>query len=111
MADRISGLIVAALDGLSARQAATAENIANANSPGFRPLRVTFEQALADAAGRSDTAVRAVRARIQGAPAGETVRTDLELATATATASRYSALVELLNRRMQMEALAVTGNQ
>lgn len=111
MADKISGLIVAALDGLSVRQAATAENIANANSPGFRPLRVTFEQALADAAGRGEAAIRAVRPRIEGAPLGEPIRTDLELATATATASRYSALVELLNRRMQMEAIAVTGNQ
>ena len=111
MADRISGLIVAALDGLSARQAATAENIANASSPGFRPLRVTFEQALANAAGRGETAIRAVRPQIEGAPIGETVRTDLELATATATASRYSALAELLNRRMQIESIAVTGNQ
>lgn len=111
MADSISGLIVAALDGLSARQAATAENIANANSPGFRPLRVTFEQALASAAGQGPPAIRAVRPRIEGAPLGETVRTDLELATATATASRYAALAELLNRRMQIEAIAVMGNQ
>ena len=111
MADSISGLIMASLDGLSARQAATAENIANASSPGFRPLRVTFEQALMSAAGRGDTAVCAVRPAIVGAPPGETVRTDLELATATVTASRYSALAELLNRRMQMEAIAVTGNQ
>ncbi len=111
MADSISGLIVAALDGLSARQSATAQNIANANSPGFRPLRVTFEQALAQAAPRGEAAIRAVRARMEGAPAGETVRTDLELATAAATASRYSALAELLSRRMQLEAIAVTGNQ
>lgn len=111
MADSISGLIVAALDGLSARQAATAENIANANSPGFRPLRVTFEQALANAAGGGEAAIRAVRPQIEGAPPGETVRTDLELATATATASRYSGLAELLNRRMQLEAIAITGNQ
>ncbi len=82
MADRISSLIVAAMDGLSARQLATAENIANASSPGFRPLRVTFEQALAAAAPRGEDAIRAIRPRIEGAPPGETVRTDLELATA-----------------------------
>lgn len=111
MSDSISGLIVKALDGLSARQMATAENIANASSPGFRPLRVTFEQALAEAAGRGEAAVRAVRPRIEGAPAGEPVRVDLELATAQQTAGRYAALTELLNRRMQMEAIAVTGNQ
>lgn len=111
MADPISSLILATLNGLSARQAATAENIANASSPGFRPLRVTFEQALADAAPRGEAAIRAVRPQIEGAPLGEGVRTDLELATAQATASRYGALAELLNRRLQLESIAVTGGQ
>lgn len=111
MAQIIAGLIVKALDGLSARQLATAENIANAGSPGFRPLRVTFEQALAAAAPRGEAAIRAVAPRIEGAAPGEPVRVDLELATASQTALRYAALSELLSRRMQLEAIAVTGNQ
>ena len=111
MAEITSALIVKALDGLSARQVATAENIANAGSPGFRPLRVSFEQALAAAAGRGEGAVRAVQPRTEGSPLAEPVRVDLELATATATAGRYSALTELLNRQLQIEALAITGGR
>jgi len=106
-----STLIVKALDGLSARAAATAENIANANSPGFRPLRVTFEDALAAAARGGEASVRAVEPRTAGAPAGERVRVDLELATASATALRYSALTELLGRQLQIETLAITGER
>jgi len=111
MAEITSSLIVKALDGLSTRQIATAENIANANSPGFRPLRVSFEGALAAAARRGDGAVRSVRPDIEFAPVGEPIRLDLELATAQTTALRYAALTELLGRQMQIEAIAITGNQ
>jgi len=110
MAEITSAIIVKALDGLAARQVATAENIANANSPGFRPLRVSFEQALA-AARDSAAAVQAVEPRIGLAPAGETVRPVLELATAQATAGRYGALTDLLNRQLQLESLAITGER
>ena len=44
-------------------------------------------------------------------PAGETVHLDLELATAQATTGRYGALTDLLNRQLQMEALAITGER
>jgi flagellar basal-body rod protein FlgB len=111
MTEISSALIVKALDGLSARATATAQNIANANSPGFRPMRVTFEDALATAARGGATDVRAVQPRFEGASTGEPVRIDLELATASATALRYSALTELLGRQMQLESLAITGDR
>jgi flagellar basal-body rod protein FlgB len=111
VAEISSALIIKALDGLSARAVATAENIANANSPGFRPLRVTFEGALAAASRGGESAIQAVQPRTVGAVTGEPVRIDLELATASATAMRYSALTELLGRQMQIEALAITGDR
>ena len=37
-------MITKALDGLWARSLATAQNVANANSPGYRPVRVTAAQ-------------------------------------------------------------------
>ena len=110
MSEITSTLIVKALDGLAARSLVTAENIANGGSPGFRPLRVSFEQALA-AAARGEGRMEAVRPAIEAAPAGEGVRVDLELATASATALRYSALTELLGRQMQIESLAITGGR
>jgi flagellar basal-body rod protein FlgB len=38
-----------ALDGLELRARVTADNVANAELPGFRPSRVSFETALSDA--------------------------------------------------------------
>jgi flagellar basal-body rod protein FlgB len=109
-----SSLMIKALDGLSTRAEATAQNIANANSHGYRPIRVTFEQALTQAARSGPAAVNALRPQVEADP--EAVlrpdgRVDLELSTEATTASRYAALVEILNRRLQIDALAITGGR
>lgn len=108
-------LTLRALDGLSARAEATAHNIANAQTPGFRPLRVSFESALAEAAQHGPAAVAQVRPQIETSPldltTGEGVRLDQEMATASATALRYSALVEVLDRQMQISRLAISGGR
>jgi flagellar basal-body rod protein FlgB len=105
-------IILKALDCLSLRAAVSAENIANAGTPGYRPLRVSFEKALIKAAGAGRAAVKALQPQIEQAdasgPAG--LRLDLEVATASATAMRYAALVEILNRRMQQDSQSVSGN-
>ena len=107
-------LINKALDALSARYLATADNIANANSRDFRPLRVSFEEALKSAAGRGPDAVRAMRPEVQRAepgPMGSEMRLDLELATASETAMRYAALLDLLGRQMQISRTVIRGGQ
>lgn len=105
-------LLIKELDGLSARAVATAQNIANANTPGYRPLRVSFEQALAtaDADGSANAATPPVLVDSIpfGARDGE-LRLDMELATASATAQRYGALVDVLDRQLQLQSLAITG--
>ena len=102
-------LLLKALDGLSARSAATAENIANAGTDGYRPVRVRFEEALARAASGGPAAVEAVVPRLQQAVGGEPLRLDLELATASQTAARYTALIDLLSRQLQIQSLSITG--
>jgi flagellar basal-body rod protein FlgB len=107
-------LMIKALDGLATRQVATAENIANASTPNYRPLRTSFEQALKDAAAQGDDAVQAVTPKIEQAVAGTPdaeLRLDMEMATASGTSGRYGALVSLFNRQLQIESLAITGNQ
>ncbi|MFC8923851.1 flagellar basal body rod protein FlgB [Cellulosimicrobium sp. NPDC057127] len=48
MFDSVTSLALqSALDGLSARQRAIAENVANINTPGYTARRVQFEEALA----------------------------------------------------------------
>jgi flagellar basal-body rod protein FlgB len=107
-----AAVILKAMEGLSARVAVSSENIANANTPNYRPLRVTFEAALASAAGRDEAAVRAVRPTIIHAsdPDHEGLRLDLELANQSSAAGRYSALVEVLNRQLEIQGLATMGN-
>ncbi|HEX7753425.1 MAG TPA: hypothetical protein VF440_13615 [Novosphingobium sp.] len=107
-------LLLKALDGLMLRAEVTAQNVANAQSPGYRPLAVNFEAALRAAATKDSAHVARVAPRIVPAfdSAGRPeMRLDLELATASATAGRYAALTELLNRRLQLEALAVSGTR
>lgn len=109
-----TAIIMKALDALSMRATATAQNIANANSPGYRPIRVTFEEALRAAAPGGLAPINAVQPQMVAAVDAEgrrALRLDLELATATSTAGRYGTLIELLNRQLQMDALAVSGNR
>jgi flagellar basal-body rod protein FlgB len=114
MDSRISAIISKALDGLTLRAQATAQNIANANSPNYRPMRVSFEDELKAAAQHSDDAVRSLRFRM--AQAIETdgdpkQRIDLELASASETALRYGALVDVLSRELQLQRTMIRGGQ
>lgn len=46
LSDATGRILAAALDGLAAREAAIAANLANIDTPGYRPLAVDFETAL-----------------------------------------------------------------
>ncbi|PTS90568.1 hypothetical protein DBR17_01200 [Sphingomonas sp. HMWF008] len=113
--DAITPLIInKALDGLSLRQQATAQNIASASSRDFRPLQVSFEESLKTAAANGSEAVRDLDLRITSAPVaalGGEPRLDLELATASETAMRYAALLDVLGREMQIVRTAARGGQ
>lgn len=117
--DLIAAITSKALDGLYARQTATAQNIANANSVNYTPVRVSFEDALRDAAtahaGDTDadrlSRIRAVTARLDTPLPIDTngVRIDDEIASASETSARYAMLVGLLDRTMQIQQLAIKG--
>lgn len=110
--DPISQVLIGkALDGLSLRAVATAQNVANAGSPGYRPVRVSFEEALRSAANGGTSAIGSVAPRIESDPHAGEVRTDLELATASETAMRYAALVDLLGRQIQISRTVIRGGQ
>lgn len=113
--DELSSLLITkALDGLAMRASAISQNISNANSPGYLPIRVSFEDQLRGAAGAGNDAVRAVQPQFQRVIASgidAELRIDLEMASASETALRYSALVDVLSRQMQISRLVVTGGQ
>jgi flagellar basal-body rod protein FlgB len=113
MASQTSDLIMKVLDCLSERATVTAQNIANAGTPNYRPLRVTFEAALKAAVGQGPAAVKAVKPQVERDPdpANADLRLDKEVATAQATSLRYAALIEILNRRHQIDALPTSGSR
>lgn len=113
--DPVTSILIAkALDGLHARQKVTAENIANAGTPDYRPLAVSFEDNLKTAADKGAAAIAAVEPRTHLAPAaaiaGE-LRLDLEIATAAQTSMRYGALIDLLGRQMALHRAVVAGGR
>jgi flagellar basal-body rod protein FlgB len=109
----ISAILTRALDGLALRAVASAQNLANVNSPGYRPLAVSFEAELKAAAGRGEQAVRSLplAMRPTAPAAGHKVRMDLELETQSETAMRYGALVDLLARELELQRTVIKGGQ
>ena len=103
-------LVSSALDAAALRHQAIALNIANANVPGARPVRVAFEQLLADlparlaSGGSVDTAE--VPAALLTVGAGE-IAVDEEMAALSSNSLHYHALTRALSRHLGILALAV----
>ena len=91
-----------ALDGLAARQRATADNIANINTPGFLAARVDFEDALRSAVTRgSGSAATTVSQSV--APTredGNNVNLDAETLTSVDTQLRYQLLTQAASGKL-----------
>lgn len=107
-------MIAKALDGLTTRAAVIAQNIANVNSQSYAPKKVSFEAALGEAAKIGPNAVAKVEPQVSLVDAKfgtSDIRLDLEMASASHTAMRYAALVDMLNRQMQLTRLAIRGGQ
>ncbi len=114
MASIASIVIAKVLDGLSARQAATAQNIANGNTDRYRPVRVTFEDSLRAAVAKGPMAIAQVtpQTELQPVPAfGSEMRIDLEVATASQTAMRYGALITVLESRSALMNAVISGGR
>jgi len=114
----IHAVIAKALDGLYVRQAATAQNIANAGSDQYTRLEVTFEGALRDAltAGTYDpmqTLEKVAHVDPAIIPVGlggsNDVQIDQEIASASETSARYALLIGMLDRSLQLNQLAIRG--
>lgn len=109
-----TAIISKALDGLTVRSEAIARNIANANSEGYQPIAVKFEHSLLAASKGSLADVRAVEPTIvqtNQSDGSDGTRLDLEMANGSQTALRYSALVDVLSRQIQIHHALVRGGQ
>ena len=113
--DRIQGGLERALDGVSLRQRVTAQNVANAMTPGYRAQRVEFEGALAGAlaTGRpggspftvSEVADHSNYERLDG----NTVSLEDEATTAMRSGLQYQALIEASTFKFSVLRTAIQG--
>ena len=117
----VEGILQIALRGLSARQQVTANNIANADTPGFRAGVVRFEdqlgQALASNEGDMRTVAEQAAPRIGLAPGGaahldgNTVDLEKELLSVVDTSARYNATARALSQRITLYRSVITDGR
>lgn len=111
-----------ALDAASLRQQAIAANIANANTSGYVPLRVSFEaqldearRTLRDRGSMDPFALAGVKARLEpvpgtgGQPAA--VKLDSEVASMAQNAVHYQALARGLSRHLAILSTAASDGR
>ena len=91
------------------KHAAIAGNIANADTPGFRPTDVSFEKELQRAVSSGSTAkLDHVSARIQLAdddmprPDGNSVNLDKQMVSMSENTLMYNATAEFLGKKLKM---------
>jgi flagellar basal-body rod protein FlgB len=101
-------LLNLALEAAAMRQQAIAHNIANANTPGYRRITVSFEDQLAAQAGAERGPARAPAYRYaEGGSAGERVALDMELAQLAETSLHHQALLKALHQHFALLGLAI----
>jgi flagellar basal-body rod protein FlgB len=90
------GAVTLALDAALLRHQAIAANIANVNTPGYRPVRVSFEEHLGTQPARLE--------RVEG---DSKVELDVEVAHLSANTVHYQALLRALNKQLSILGTAI----
>lgn len=109
--DRVTQAIVAALDGVAARQGVIAHNIANSSTPGYRAQRVSFEDSLAAAISRGEPGAARVTTSLANTPVkqdGNSVDLTKEVTAMSEAGLQYSALVSALNFKFSVVRSALS---
>lgn len=105
MLDLTMRAIQASLDGLAARQRLTAENIANAEVPGYLASRVDFESSLREAIETGDFSDLSHVTTTSLAPTGlngNNVNLDEESITNIDTGLRFQMMTEAMNAKFHL---------
>ena len=94
-----------AIDGLAARQRIIAQNIANAETPGYIAQRVTFESSLRSAMADGDPSAAHIGVESTSDPAGvngNNVQLDQENVQLVESGLMFQAMTEALNTKFQI---------
>jgi flagellar basal-body rod protein FlgB len=123
VSDLTSAVLEQALTGEAARQRVTADNLANVDTPGYRPRQIIFEDELRAALRTPDgmdAAERVARAQPRSVSAGglalrrdgNAVDVEAEMVRLSESELHYSALIKLLSRKLTMlKSVATEGNK
>lgn len=114
--DETAGLLSEMIRGASLRHQVLSRNIANIDTPGYRPMDVSFSEELRLASEVSQGPTTIVRANVVADPAagaerydGNAVDLDREMGKMAENALLHNALIQILNSRMNILRTAVRG--
>lgn len=126
--DSTISVLQQALDGLSQRQSMIGHNIANAETPGYQALGVTFEQALQKSVNGPKLDMATTSAGHLAAPAsvshgpvitprqnstfrldGNNVDIDLEMTQMAQTSIQYQSLTQLVSKKLALLKTIASG--
>ncbi len=105
MSDLAIGAIQASLDGLAARQRIIAQNLANADTPGYLAGRVDFESSLRNAVNSGDPGQASINTSTSTDPSnlnGNNVSVDDETVAMTDTTLRFQLMTEAMNNKFHI---------
>ena len=100
MTDLAIGAIESSLDGLAARERIIAQNLANADTPGYIAGRVSFESSLQKAIANGDPSQMSISTTSSTDPTnlnGNNVSVDSESVSLTDTALHYQLMTQAMN--------------
>ncbi len=114
--DVTQALLERAMSGASLRQTALSNNIANANTAGYKRSDVDFASTLAGAIGNGDSAQQIDNVQFSpvvdqstGRADGNNVDIDTEMANLSENSVVYQTLVEVAKARIQIISSAIGG--
>ena len=108
-----SAIMRVALDGAALRHQAIAANIANAATPGYQPLKVSFESQLANARERLNggealqTVLADLSPSVEAAEGERRPALDLQVADMAQNVVQYQALLKGWSKRMSILSAAI----
>ncbi|HXQ61627.1 MAG TPA: flagellar basal body protein [Acidimicrobiales bacterium] len=111
--DGIVGVLQYAVDGVAQQQQATANNLANSETPGYTAQDVDFETSLQQAINSPDGGSAGVVVSADpGAPAtnGNNVDTANQLVDAQKETLQYQTMVDMLNAQFRLVSGAAGGS-
>lgn len=110
--DGVTATLQMAINGLDARQRASADNIANVETPGYLAKQVSFEDSLRQAIADGDprrTGITVGESLAATRSNGNNVNIDMELLAQRENVLRQRLMVQALNNKYALLRTAITG--